>query len=94
MVAARRELEEEVGVAAVNLMPICVLPFAEGVNLVFKCNNWTGRPFNAEPDRCAGINWFPWDALPSNRVPWLEEAIRLASSSQWYSEKSDTKTAS
>ena len=36
-----------------------------------------GQPYNAEPDKCARINWFPFDALPRTTVPYTLAGIEL-----------------
>ncbi|MGQ0777903.1 MAG: NUDIX hydrolase [Pseudonocardiales bacterium] len=36
-----------------------------------------GEPVNAEPDKCAKIEWFPADTLPDNTVPYTTAGITL-----------------
>lgn len=34
------------------------------------------EPTNAEPHKCAGIGWFPADALPANTYPYTAASVR------------------
>lgn len=36
-----------------------------------------GEPVNAEPHKCAKIEWFPIDMLPDNTVPYTAAGIAL-----------------
>lgn len=36
-----------------------------------------GEPFNAEPHKCAEIDWFRLDALPPNTVPYTAAGVDL-----------------
>jgi 8-oxo-dGTP diphosphatase len=35
-----------------------------------------GEPVNAEPHKCAKIEWFPTDMLPSNTYPYTAACVR------------------
>jgi 8-oxo-dGTP pyrophosphatase MutT (NUDIX family) len=35
-----------------------------------------GEPVNAEPHKCAKIDWFPADMLPSNTYPYTAACVR------------------
>jgi ADP-ribose pyrophosphatase YjhB (NUDIX family) len=35
-----------------------------------------GEPTNAEPQKCAGIEWFPTTALPPNTTPFTAACVR------------------
>ena len=35
-----------------------------------------GEPINAEPHKCAKIEWFPADMLPSNTYPYTAACVR------------------
>ncbi|MFC7280171.1 NUDIX domain-containing protein [Paractinoplanes rhizophilus] len=41
-----------------------------------------GEPFNAEPHKCAKIEWFPADLLPSNTYPYTAACVRAYRESQ------------
>ncbi len=36
----------------------------------FEARRWTGDPVNREPGKCAGIDWYPLDALPADMVAY------------------------
>lgn len=36
-----------------------------------------GEPFNAEPHKCAKVEWFPKDMLPHNTVPYTTAGVDL-----------------
>jgi 8-oxo-dGTP diphosphatase len=35
-----------------------------------------GEPVNAEPHKCAKVEWFPSDMLPSNTYPFTAACVR------------------
>lgn len=84
IVAAAREVHEEVGIELGGLSPCCVLPYSGGVNFVFSSNNWQGSIRNAEPDRCASVGWFDRNQLPDSVVPWLTKALELHDAGDWF----------
>lgn len=47
------------------------------VGFFFHAPRWDGEPRNAEPDKCAGIGWFPVDDLPANTVPYTRAGVEL-----------------
>ncbi|MFP5023448.1 NUDIX domain-containing protein [Pseudonocardia phyllosphaerae] len=77
--AAVREAAEEIGVTVdpADLVPLTAVhrtlatgdPLDERVDFFFTCRRWTGEPHTREPDRSAGLDWFPLDALPAETVP-------------------------
>jgi 8-oxo-dGTP diphosphatase len=77
LVAARREADEEVGIAEVDLQPWCAMqrtgkgddPLDERVDYFFLCTSWSGTPVIREPDKTADLQWFDLDALPAPVVP-------------------------
>lgn len=45
------------------------------------------QPFNAEPDKCDDLSWFPGDDLPSNMVPAVRQVLtHIFSNGPVYSE--------
>jgi 8-oxo-dGTP pyrophosphatase MutT (NUDIX family) len=85
--AAVRELKEEVGldVDAADLVPVTAMhrtggngdPIDERVDFFFVTEKWSGEPRLMEPDKAAGLDWYPLDKLPEPVVP--HEARVLAS---------------
>lgn len=85
--AALRELKEEVGleVAPADLVPVTAMhrtggngdPIDERVDFFFTTSRWTGEPSIMEPEKAAGLDWYPLDKLPEPLVP--HEARVLAS---------------
>ncbi|MGI5271191.1 NUDIX hydrolase [Nonomuraea sp. CA-218870] len=77
--AAAREAREEVGVRVdpADLAFAHVMHRApERVGLFFVAGTWAGEPYNAEPDKCSEIGWFPLDRLPEDMVGYPAEALR------------------
>ncbi|WP_410793620.1 NUDIX hydrolase [Kribbella sp. C-35] len=77
--AAVRELKEEVGldVDAADLAPVTAMhrtggngdPIDERVDFFFMASKWTGEPRLMEPEKAAGLDWYPLDKLPDPLVP-------------------------
>ncbi len=77
--AAVRELKEEVGldVDAADLVPVTAMhrtggngdPIDERVDFFFMASKWTGEPRLLEPEKAAGLDWYPLDKLPDPLVP-------------------------
>lgn len=77
--AAVREAAEEIGVTieASDLEPVTVMhrtqgtgdPIDERVDFFFVCRRWSGEPTIIEPEKCAGLEWYGFDALPDPVVP-------------------------
>ncbi|MEV0246843.1 NUDIX domain-containing protein [Nocardia sp. NPDC050712] len=41
----------------------------------FTAERWQGRPCNQEPDKCAGLQWFPNNALPEEMIAYCRTAL-------------------
>jgi len=74
--AAVREAAEEVGVADVELEPLCAMhrrwseaPIDQRVDYFLLATSWSGEPRILEPDKCADLRWFGLHDLPVPVVP-------------------------
>jgi 8-oxo-dGTP diphosphatase len=74
--AARREAAEELGVADVELAPLCAMhrrysdePIDQRVDYFLTARSWSGEPRIVEPDKCADLSWFGLHDLPEPVVP-------------------------
>jgi 8-oxo-dGTP diphosphatase len=84
--AVSREAFEEIGVQLAQDEPRLVVTVHHRnmvglarVGLVFTVRYNVGRhgkPINAEPYKCARIEWFPSDTLPSNTYPYTTACVR------------------
>lgn len=84
VIAAMREVREEVGIELNEILPCCVLPFAGGVNFVFSSATWRGSVRNVEPEFCAAVGWFNRKQLPESTVPWLPKVLELYDTGDWF----------
>ncbi|MCC6568968.1 MAG: NUDIX domain-containing protein [Anaerolineales bacterium] len=80
MEAATREGKEEAGVKIqLNDMTFStVMHRIEGeerVDFFVVVNQWEGEPFNAEPDKCDELRWVDVNALPTNIIPYVKQAL-------------------
>ncbi len=78
--AGCREALEEVGVALAedDLAFTGVMHRIEDeerVDFFFVVRSWPTEPINNEPAKCDDIRWFRLEALPSNTVPYVRQAI-------------------
>ena len=75
--AAAREASEELGVADVELTPLCAMhrtgntgdPIDERVDYFLLATSWSGEPRIIEPEKCADLQWFDLHDLPTPVVP-------------------------
>ncbi len=56
------------------------------VDIFFACSSWQGTVCNKEPEKCAALEYFPLDQLPSNIIDYIARALRASSEGQFYSE--------
>jgi ADP-ribose pyrophosphatase YjhB (NUDIX family) len=80
MQAAVREGKEEAGVdIAEQYMTFSTVMHriedVERVDFFVQVHKWEGEPFNAEPEKCDDLRWFPVAALPKNTVPYVRQAL-------------------
>jgi 8-oxo-dGTP diphosphatase len=45
------------------------------VAFFFTVQRWTGEPANLEPDKCAGLRWFPLGDLPDHLIGYCRAAL-------------------
>ncbi len=89
---AIRECFEETGVVLdpARVLPAAVMPYRsadqQGVDFIMACDAISGEPRLAEPDHFDDMRWFGVDALPPNAAPYIERAIALARSGDWFLE--------
>jgi ADP-ribose pyrophosphatase YjhB (NUDIX family) len=87
-----REAEEEIGVAVegpdVRFVHLMHHRTNEGrVALFFEVGRWRGDPENREPDKCAGLRWFPIGDLPTRIIPYAADALRCYAAGVGYTER-------
>ena len=75
-----REAAEETGIvlAPGDLDLAYVMHFrgaSDRLSLFFTAKSWRGEIETREPDKCAGWQWLPLNALPANVVPYARQAI-------------------
>lgn len=77
--AMSRETMEEIGVQPTEWTHLSTLFRLDGdqtyVNCFYHVTKWDGEIRNAEPEKCAGIKWYPRRALPENTIPFIREVI-------------------
>ncbi|HEX2416786.1 MAG TPA: NUDIX domain-containing protein [Micromonosporaceae bacterium] len=76
--AVIREATEEIGIHIErgDVRPVHVVhhrgPEGHGrIGWFFVADSWRGEPYNAEPHKCAGLLWAPFDDLPTNTLPYM-----------------------
>lgn len=78
---ARRELKEETGLEARELKCIGVVRDAQEnydfIHFIFVCTAWEGQLQVGEPEKCAGWDWFPIDALPTPLLPGHAAGVEM-----------------
>ena len=86
-----REASEETGLV-INLQDLYLCHVMhrkaedERVSFFFKAERWTGEPRNLEPLKCSDLSWFHVDSLPTNVIPYIQQAIEGALRGEAYSE--------
>ncbi|TDD93844.1 NUDIX hydrolase [Actinomadura rubrisoli] len=80
--ATVREGLEEIGVHIteddLDFVHLCHYRNSRGearMGVFFTARHWKGEPHNAEPHKCAQIDWFPFDALPEATYPYTAEGL-------------------
>ena len=84
--AAAREVREEARIEILELEPVVVMPYGDGVDFLFEAKRWRGPAEIGEPDRCDDLVWAPPDRLPEKTAPYLRTALELRRTGTWYHE--------
>ncbi len=58
----------------------------ERFDLFFSIDRWDGESYNKELNKSDGIDWFPFDDLPNNTIPYIRQALDCYRSGIIYSE--------
>lgn len=87
-----REAHEEAGldlrVENLDLVHVVHRSARDGcLGLFFRCRDWRGEPFNAEPHKCDDLSWFHYDRLPANTIPYIRQALLSARDRVAYSDE-------
>lgn len=53
----------------------------------FKASIWTGTPEIMEPEKCSDLNWFSFDELQENIIPYNKAVIDLVRAGITYAEE-------
>lgn len=56
------------------------------IDLFFTCEKWSGNVMNAEPHKCAALEYFPLKQLPPNTIGYIQEALHAFKEGKIYSE--------
>ena len=57
------------------------------VDVFFECTNWEGKLMNMELNKCGGLQFFSLEDLPSNMIPYIQQALHSISAKKSYSEE-------
>lgn len=88
-----RETKEEIGIVldSADLELIHTMnrkiPENERVDFFFTARKWQGEPKIMEPDKCDDLNWFEFNNLPGNIIPYIKQAIDSFLNNIIYSER-------
>lgn len=85
-----REAKEEIGVMIdehdVEFAHVMHNSSSGGrVAFFFTVQRWAGELENREPDKCTGLRWFPFDALPDHMIDYCREALDHINAGQSFS---------
>jgi len=87
-----REIREEIGID-INSLDFKVVHVMhrkaendERIDFFMTTDKYTGEISNCEPQKCDELKWFPLDNLPSNIIPYINEAIKNYRENNFYSE--------
>lgn len=95
----QREIREEAGVdvsRAALRMRLVMHRFSldrECFDFFFSADSWDGELRNNEPEKCGGLAFFDFEALPSNTAPYIRAALAAIRAGQTYMEYGWPETA-
>lgn len=86
-----REIKEEVGIilAPKDLKLVHIMHRKSDdirMDFFFLVRIWHGEPKNMEVEKCDDLQWFSFDSLPSNTIPYIRSAIEQYRKNELYSE--------
>ena len=58
----------------------------ERVDVFTTTEKWSGEPKIMEPHKCDDMNWFSFDELPKNIIPYVKQALEHIRDGVFYSE--------
>ena len=87
-----REAREEAGIEieAASLKMVHAIhrkTNRQNIDLFFTCDAWEGTPTNLEVEKCASLDFFPMDQLPSHTIDYIQEALKAILEGKIYSER-------
>lgn len=87
--AAVREAAEEAGVvldpAEVRVVGVMHRRANdERVDFFVAAEAWSGEIMNCEPHKCDALDWFPFEDLPGNVIPYVRRAIENWRAGRWF----------
>jgi 8-oxo-dGTP diphosphatase len=87
--AVMREAREEAGltlrpedIEVAHVMHRC--DGEERIDFFVRVHAWEGEIVNAEPHKCTDLEWFPFDKLPENTVPYVRQALLNYRQGVWF----------
>jgi ADP-ribose pyrophosphatase YjhB (NUDIX family) len=85
-----REAKEEIGVTIqpddVNVVHIMHNSSSGGrIAFFFEVTHWEDKPTNMEPEKCGGWEWFSLDQLPSQMIPYAQDALSSYAKGEMFS---------
>ncbi len=88
--ATIREVLEEIGVTLargdLQLSLVMHGRKPEYIGFFFSCANWHGEIINLEPEKCLSLQFFDYNLLPSNTIPYVRQALSDIRSGIMYKE--------